>query len=272
MSRKGNILYYITIAAIFIIMEVAALGMLKHNGPLQDTWLSKGIHGFMSAVWGGTESISGYFHLRTANRELSEENEMLIRQLRKYEYMYGAISGTDSLTAYCVGNYMYIPATITKVSKSNQHNYLIINKGSSDGIKAHSGIVGRNGVIGIVDAVSAHYSYARAFTNSDMVVSTRIGRDGAVGALRWNGRDSRGAILSEIPQHIAVSQGDTVYTSGYSAIFPPDIPIGTIEKWKTINGATYEMDIRMFTDFSKIRYVTVTANLDKEELKNLEKR
>lgn len=272
MSRQGNTLYYITIAAIFIAMEVAALSMLKHNGPLQNTWLSKGVHGFMSAVWGGTESVSRYFSLKKTNDKLIEENEKLVRQLRKYEYMYGTISCSDSLTSYCVGSYMYIPASITTASNSRQHNYLIINKGYQDGVKVHSGIVTKEGAIGIIDAVSAHYSYARSFTNSDMIVSTRIGKKGAVGALRWDGRSSRRAILSEIPQHIGVAEGDTVYTSGYSAIFPPDIPVGTIEKWKTINGATYEMDIRLFTDFSKIRNVTITANLDKEELKELEKR
>ncbi len=261
-----------TVAAIFIIMEVAALGMLKYNGILQDTWISKGAHAFMSTVWGGTESISRYFRLNRINEELAEENAFLLRQLRQYGHVYAAESGKDSLASYSIGNYMYIPAAVTKAGNSRQHNYIIIDKGSSDGIKVHSGIVTRNGVIGIVDAVSEHYSFARAFTNSDMAVSTRIGKDGAVGALRWNGIDTRSAILSEIPQHIAVSRGDTVYTSGYSAIFPPDIPIGTIEGWKTINGATYELDITMFTDFSRIRYVTVTANLDKEELKELEKR
>ncbi|MCM1176606.1 MAG: rod shape-determining protein MreC [Bacteroidales bacterium] len=261
-----------TVAAIFIIMEVAALGMLKYNGILQDTWISRGVHGFMSTVWGGTESISRYFRLNRINEELAEENALLLRKLREYGHISMADKLEDGTSAYCIGNYMYIPAAITKAGNSRQHSYLIINKGSMDGIKAHSGIVTRNGVIGIVDAVSQHYSYARAFTNADMAVSARIGKDGAVGALRWNGRDTRSAILGEIPQHIEVVRGDTVYTSGYSAIFPPDIPIGTIETWKTINGATYEIDILMFTDFSKVRYVTVTANLDKEELKELETR
>ena len=37
----------------------------------------------------------------------------------------------------------------------------------------------------------------------------------------------RQAILSEIPQHVDVSIGDTIETTGYSAIFPEGIMIGT---------------------------------------------
>ena len=50
-------------AAIFIILEVAALGMLKHSGTLQDLWISKGIHTVTAKVWGGLESVGYYFSL-----------------------------------------------------------------------------------------------------------------------------------------------------------------------------------------------------------------
>ena len=67
-------------------------------------------------------------------------------------------------------------------------------------------------------------------------------------------------------------KGDTVFTSGYSSIFPPDIPLGEVGESKIVNGATYEIKIRLFEDFGALRYVTVVENKSKGELKELEDR
>ena len=66
--------------------------------------------------------------------------------------------------------------------------------------------------------------------------------------------------------------GDTVFTSGFSSIFPPDIPLGTTGKSKIVNGATYEIEIELFEDFGSLRYVTIVENLGKGEIKQLEGR
>ena len=65
-------------------------------------------------------------------------------------------------------------------------------------------------------------------------------------------------------------KGDTVYTSGYSSIFPPDIPLGTIGESKIVNGATYEIDVKLFEDFGALRFVLIVENVGKGELKELE--
>jgi len=64
--------------------------------------------------------------------------------------------------------------------------------------------------------------------------------------------------------------GDTVYTSGYSSIFPPDIPLGVTGKSRIVNGATYEIDITLFEDFGALRYVTIVENKGQEEMHKLE--
>ncbi len=270
MSRKGNIIYHISVAAISILMEIAALGMLKYNGVIQNNWLSKGIHGLMAGVCGQTESIKGYFSLRKENERLVRENYELAQQVRRYRYAMNTDFSADTTVSSEIGCYRYIPANILKMYSNSQHNYLIINKGSEDGVIIHSGIITPNGVVGVVDAVSRHYSYAIAFTNSNMVVSARLGTDGAVGTLRWDGLGSKGAILSEIPHHIAFEKGDTIYTSGYSAVFPADIPLGITGEKRLVNGSSYEIKVELFEDFSRIRHVAVVSNTDEKEIEELE--
>lgn len=88
--------------------------------------------------------------------------------------------------------------------------------------------------------------------------------------MSWDGKSNAGAILKEIPHHVGFEKGDTVYTSGFSSIFPADIPLGTAGDAKVVNGATYEIKISLFEDFGALRYVTIVDNLGRDEMKELE--
>ena len=105
-----------------------------------------------------------------------------------------------------------------------------------------------------------------------MSISARIGMEGAVGPMTWDGHSSNGAILKEIPHHVEFAPGDTVYTSGFSSIFPEGIPLGTIGESKIVNGATYEIRISLFEDLKSVWHVTVVENTGKEEIEELEER
>lgn len=270
MQRK-RIIYLILDAAIFIILEVAALNMLRHAGTMQNIWFSKGCHVVMAKVWGTTQNIAQYFSLRKTNESLALENTALRARLAQLE-----LDMEDSLSlerfGNMAGNFRYIPATIAKISNNSEHNYIIVDKGSDDGIKSGSGIVTWKGAIGIIDNVGRKYSYGRSFKNHDMNISTRIGKEGAVGPMSWDGRSSNGAILKEIPHHVEFAPGDTVFTSGFSSIFPAGIPLGTIVDSKIVNGATYDIKVSLFEDFSSVRYIAIVENTGKEEIEELEGR
>ena len=267
--QRNSIIMKIINAAIFIILEVAALNMLNHNGAMQNAWFSRGAHAIMGTVWGGTEQIKDYFSLKKVNDALARENLELRIKLTKYETE-SAAEAEDAQDQDINGEYRYIPASIMKISNNTQHNYMIIGKGSEDGVTAGSGVITGKGAIGVIDAVSSNYSYALSFKNHEMNISARLGKEGAVGPMSWDGISRNGAILKEIPHHVEFEPGDTVYTSGFSSIFPPDIPLGTTGKSKIVNGATYEIEITLFEDFGSLRHVTIVENLGKAEITGLE--
>lgn len=266
--RKNNLITNIINAAIFIVLEIAALNMLSNNGPLQGIWFSRGAQNFMGAIWGGSQSVKDYFSLKSINDMLSQENEALKMRVTELESL-ASESGRDSIMKYS-DDFSFIPAEIVKISNNTQHNYIIIGKGSEDGITKGSGVITGKGAIGVIDAVSDNYSYARSFKNHEMNISARLGKEGAVGPMSWDGYSSAGAILKEIPHHVAFQPGDTVYTSGYSSIFPADIPLGTVGEAKIVNGATYDIKVTLFEDYGALRYVTIVDNLGKDEIRKLE--
>ena len=273
MQRRRTITGTLINTAVFILLEIAALGMLRHGDSLQDLFISRAAHGFLGYFWGVSENISDYASLRTENRHLAEEILRLTETITRLEEEAAAAAARDSAdyTTAWRGKYEFIPAEVIKNSVNKQHNYLIIGKGSDDGVRPQTGIITSRGVIGIVDAVSRHYSYAISFLNSDSSISARIGKDGSAGPMAWDGKGSGNALLREIPLQVKFEEGDTVYTSGFSTIFPPDIPIGRITGSRIVNGATFEIKVSLFQDFSSVRHVCLVRNRDLDEIMSLEK-
>ncbi|MBP5567180.1 MAG: rod shape-determining protein MreC [Bacteroidales bacterium] len=257
-------------AAVFVILEIAAILMLSRTSSLQDIWISRASHRVHASIWGGGEKIRNYFTLGQLNKTLAQENFELSSMVREYserDLSYRENHLYDSN----VGNFRLVPASIVKASRNSQHNYIVLNKGSEDGIKPQTGIITTNGIVGVVNAVGKRYSYGLTLMNAKVNVSARIGKTGLVGALEWDGRHSNGALMKGLPLHYTVAPGDTVWTSGFSTVFPPDIPIGITGRIRQVDGSTNEVSVELFQDFSALRYVIITENLDRGEIAEIEK-
>lgn len=261
---------FVISAAVFLLLEIAAVLMLSRTSSLQNIWINRASHRVHAAIWGTGEKIRNYFTLDGQNRALAAKNLELIREVwengeRDLSYRENHLFDSK------VGNFRMIPATIVKASRNSQHNYIVLNKGSEDGVKPQTGIVTTTGVVGVVNSVDRHFSYGLTLMNTKMSVSARIGQTGLVAPLEWDGKHSNGALMKNLPLHHEIAPGDTVWTSGYSNVFPPDIPIGTTGGIRQVDGSTNEVSIRLFQDFAALRYVIITENLDRGEITELEK-
>ena len=257
-------------AAVFVILEIAAILMMSRTSSLQDIWISRASHRVHAALWGNTEKVRNYFTLDRQNKTLAAENLELMSLVRDFgqkdlSYRKNHIYDTVS------GHFRLVPATIVKASRNSQHNYIVLDKGSNDGIKPQTGIITSSGVVGIVNSVGKRFSYGLTLMNNKVSVSARIGLTGLVAPLEWDGKHSNGAIMRGLPLHYEIAPGDTVWTSGFSTVFPPDIPIGITGKMRRVDGSTNEVSVQLFQDFGAMRYVIVTENLDRPEISALEK-
>lgn len=108
--------------------------------------------------------------------------------------------------------------------------------------------------------------------NLDFKVSARIKSNGYFGSLSWDGKKDNLAILSEIPQHVTFGIGDTIETTGYSAVFPEGVVIGTISSFEKTGGDFFKIKVKLNTDFRRLHFVSVVGNLRKYEQTGLENR
>ena len=87
----------------------------------------------------------------------------------------------------------------------------------------------------------------------------------------WDGGSSKFAVVKDMPRHSLFSLGDTIVTSGHSAVFPGGISVGTIEDMMdSQDGLSYQLKVKLFTDFGRLDYVRVIAKKGQEEQMNLE--
>jgi len=271
MSARRKSVYSISAAVIFILMELAAAVTLSRSSSLQNIWINRMSHRVLAAVWGWGDGIRDYLSLRSTNDRLALENFELSRQLDYFHNLYPE-EIDNAVKDKPRDQFCYVPAKIIKISRNSQHNYIIINKGSEDGITPHSGIISRDGVVGIIDAVDKHFAYGLTLMNPKVSVSARLGKNGPVASLSWDGIHSNIALLKGIPLHFESSPGDTVFTSGISSLFPGDIPVGIVRNIRLVDGISGEMPVELFQDFSALRYVTVAYDPYRGEIEDLEKK
>jgi len=163
-------------------------------------------------------------------------------------------------------SFRYIGARVIKNSINRQKNYLMLNRGTKDGIGIDMGVVSVDGVVGTVIRVSENYSLVMSVLNISNRINARIKKNGHTGTLEWDGKNYRKGILTDIPTHVMMFKGDTVVTSGNSHIFPENVMIGTIDKYISEKGNKFnKATVDFSVDYNNVYYVYVISNLMKEE-------
>jgi rod shape-determining protein MreC len=66
-------------------------------------------------------------------------------------------------------------------------------------------------------------------------------------------------------------EGDSIITSGYSAIFPEGIPVGTIRSFEVEEGNFYTIQVELAVNYKTLSQVNVIRNLLREEQLELER-
>ena len=266
MKDRYGLLSSISAVILFILLETCAIVMVARGGVVQRFKVLGAVRSVESWFWDRTGRIRYYFNYRTENDRLTAENLQLRQQLAQFAAVQRAL---DTMDVVAEPEYTYFGATVVRNSVDRQHNFLVLDRGSADGIEEGMGVVTARGVIGIVSAVSRHYSYVISLLNTEQSVSAKLAGSGAFGPMTWTGVSPRSAILREIPVHIQTAPGDTVYSSGFSTIYPPDIPLGAVEKSTIRQGSSQDLTVTLFEDFRSLRNVYIVKNNRRQELEEL---
>lgn len=255
---------------VFAIYIIVSLLLLVNSNPIHQSVYLTSANAVSSSVYNCFGNISSFVDLRDNNESLNRRNGELLGQVISLQQEVSELKARlmrDSVHPDILNPYSFIPATVIKNSIIKPHNYITINKGSADGVKPEMGVIDKNGVIGIVNVVGEHSSRVISLLNPHFRLSCKLKNNEGFGSLVWDGDDAQHAVLEELPRHAFFEIGDTIVTSGYSAVFPPGIPVGVIE---ADDKAKDVLRIRLMTDFTRLDNVQVIANYIAKELKAIE--
>lgn len=262
---------------LFILLEVISFALLFRFNNYQGSVFFTSSNYMAGAVYETANSVTGYFHLKSINDDLAQKNVELELQmerlLEKLTELTHDSSGIERMRKESLSGYEIFKAKVVNNTLTHADNYITLDKGEKDGIRSEMGVVDGNGVVGIVYMTSDHYSVVIPVLNSKSSISCKIKNSDYFGFLKWDGGASNYATVKDMPRHSLFSLGDTIVTSGHSAVFPSGIPVGTVEDISdSHDGLSYLLKVRLFTDFGKLNDVRVIAKKTQEEQLRLEKR
>lgn len=253
----------------FCLLQIVCLFLIvNRNSPQSaialETW-SVRTGKFKSAA----SNINEYVNLHE-QEDIDKREIAKLRSLLPYS-RYNTVQEIETfLDSTSAQRYKYLATRIVNRTPYGPNNTFVIDRGSDLGVAPGQGVVDDNGLLGIVDRVTDRHARVVSILHGAARVSAGL-ENGYFGTLRWEGDDPRRALVTDIPDHVRVAENDTLYTTGFSNVFPTHQVIGTVEQAIVAPGTgNQSLVIKLSNSPLQARSAYVVQDLFKEELSELE--
>lgn len=249
--------------------------MLSNSSKTHQAFFASTANEFTGPINKKYYGIKEYFSLKKINKQLNDENAALRNMLRAnievpdttvLTYTDSLIK--DSLTRY--RKYTYLPARVVGNTVSSNTNYLMLERGSKQGVEKNMSVISPQGVVGIVVEVSENYCRVMSLLHKNTRISAMLKKNNSMGDVEWNGEDPHFVTMRKVSKSANTAIGDTVVTNTYSSNFPSNIMVGKIVKiTPDISTSFNNVTVKTSTDFFNIQYVYIIKNIRFHEQENL---
>ncbi|MFN8123958.1 MAG: rod shape-determining protein MreC [Thermoleophilia bacterium] len=236
-------------------------GTTRAVQPLRDAW-----------GW-GTSLIDA----RDEAARLKAENEQLKTLLVQQQFDHADTARLDALKG--VGDdfrtdYTQVPASIIGLSTAPWYHRARLNRGRDDGIRVNSPVMARGdaeGLVGVITEVFPSSSIVTFISEPRTSIGVTIeGADGARGILSPSGPNQ--LQVTGIPADKPVTQGQAVFTAGFSglrvpSVYPRGIPIGlVVGAGGSDTDVVQKVQVAAFVNPRELAYVVVLAPKSQDAL------
>ena len=208
--------------------------------------------------------------LRQENAELQAEVSRLQSQVIELQQQLTETSILSALVDFARANpeNRYQAAAVIGYDTSPFLRYVLINRGSDDGLRRGMPVVTQQGLVGRIDAVTATAARIQLITDAASTVNVRLEPTEAQAIL--NGQITGDLILDMIPQDSNIQTGDLVMTSGLGGGYPPNILIGQISGIRRQAQDLFQRaTVQPVVDFSQLEIVLVITNFQPIDIEPL---
>ena len=153
----------------------------------------------------------------------------------------------------------YLAATVIGRDPSPFLEYVIINRGSDDGLRRGMPVVTQQGLVGRVAAVTADAARVQLITDPASTINVKLEPSGAQAVIR--GEVSGEISLAMIPQSAPVEIGDLILTSGLGGNYPTNILIGQVTGVRRRETDLFQSaSVQPVVDFNQLEIVLIITN------------
>jgi len=266
-----------SVLLLFLLLQSVSLYSLFNFNRFHESVMNMVAGEVAGNIFRRTDKLEAYLNLQSENDLLREQNARLLNMLEL-----GNLSPdtavklvkrnvqTDSNSFQ--GQYQFLAARIISNSVFLQQNYMIIHRGSNQGVVPNLAVVGSNGIIGTIVNVGPNMSTVMSLLHRQSKVIAVLKKGSGLGEISWDGKDPGLLNLKKIPTTVEVSKGDTVVTSPYSDKFPPGYTIGVVERVERDQETnTYLLWVRSAVDFNTVQHAYIVVNRLDEEIAQMRK-
>ena len=187
--------------------------------------------------------------LKEENARLRQETYYASEALQELARLHALVRFDDKW------DYPIVTARVVGHNPGRFLTTLVINRGTSRGVKEDMPVFSMNGLVGKVSKATLTHSRVQLLVDPNLKLSVLERRTRVVGFLE--SVDGR-TLSAMIPTHAGVRVGDTLITSGLGGIFPKGIPVGTVTQIRPSDLEVMQlMDVMPFQEFSSLEEVFV---------------
>ena len=221
------------------------------------TWLSERYNTIVDFVTAPRDVAE----LTRRNEELEAEIFRLQATVIELQQQNQQIDVLSALVDFARANpvYDYVAADVIGRDPSPFLQYVIINRGSDDGLRRGMPVVTAQGLVGRISALIAGAARVQLITDASSVVNVSLQSTKASAVLQGNLTGE--LTLTMIPQDVGVENGEVLLTSGLGGNFPPNILIGQVTGVRSRSFELFQTaSVQPLVDFARLEIVLVVRN------------
>ena len=256
-----------TIVFIFVALGIVGLALGGYLAPFSRILLNPAVS---AQTWISTryQAVQDFIRvpqdtarLRQRNTELEAEVSRLQAQVIELQQQLSETNILSALVDFARANPEndYQAAAVIGFDTNPFLRYVLINRGSDQGIRRGMPVVTQQGLAGRITAVTASAARVQLITDPASTVNVRLQPSGAQAVL--TGQITGDVILDMVPQDAKVQVGDLVLTSGLGGGYPPNLLVGQVTGIRSRDQDLFQRStVQTVTDFSKLEIVLVITN------------
>ncbi len=199
--------------------------------------------------------------LRARNAELQAEVSQLQAQVIELQQRVNETEVLRALVDFSRSNpeSTYRAAAVIGRDPSPFLHYVVINRGSNDGIRRGMPVVTNQGLIGRIDAVIADAARVQLITDPAASINVHLQNANTDAVLM--GSVTGDVTLDMISQDVTVEPGDLILTSGLGGGYPANLIIGQVVSVRSLDVELFQQAaVQPSVDFARLEIVLVITN------------